>query len=304
MKKGPYYKGRSPLTERFLHAMRGIKYAWQKEPNFRIEVLFAITVFIAMSVLPLSGIERAVLVLAVALVLSLEVVNSVFERMLDLLHPPFSHEVKRIKDTLAGVVLLASVASLMVAGFILTRPILEFDVFFQRVLADFRTEGWIQIMHKVTILGEWRILLPVSLILLLLLFYKKRYELFGIFGGSVIIGEVLLLIMKMGFARERPPGAELIEANGYSFPSGHVFLATVFWLAVGYIITNADREKMYLWIIPCAIIILVALSRVLLSVHWFSDIAGGLLFGIFWFLLWFGINKRLFKKFYPGTASR
>ena len=31
-----YYKGHSPLPERFLHAVRGLSHVWHKEPNFKI----------------------------------------------------------------------------------------------------------------------------------------------------------------------------------------------------------------------------------------------------------------------------
>jgi len=291
-----YYRGKSPLTERFIHAFRGIHYAWQKEPNFRIEVFFALVVLGGMAILPLSGVERGILVIVTAIVLVLEVVNSVFERMLDVMHAHYSGEVKRIKDTMAGAVFLASAMSVVVAILILMRPLLVFDTYVQEVLSGFRTEQGLHIARLVTILGDWPVLLIISLPLLFFLLYLKRYELLGFFVGSAVIGQILLFALKILFARERPPGIELIETNGYSFPSGHVFFGTIFWLAAGYIITNAHQKRKYLWFIPIAFIFVIAVSRVILSVHWFSDVVGGFLFGLFWLLLWFGINKRLFQK--------
>lgn len=290
-----YYTGKSPLTERFIHAFHGIIYAWQKEPNFKIEVIFAILMITAMIILPLTGVERAILLIVILAVLSFEIMNSALERLLDVVHPKFSPEVKRIKDTMAAVVLLASAAAIAVGVLILVRPLMTFDAFFQEVISNFRTEKIIMVARGITYLGEWEILLGVTVLLLTFLIYKKRYELFGLVAGSVVIGEIFLFILKMGFQRERPNGIELIESNGYSFPSGHVFIATVFWLVAGYIITNRNNSKKYLWLVPSIIIPAVALSRVVLSVHWFSDIAGGFLFGIFWLLLWYGINKRLFS---------
>lgn len=290
-----YYKGKSSLTERFFHAFRGIRYAWQKEPNFRIEVFFALAVLGAMTILPLQGVERAILVIATSFVLILEVVNSVFERMLDITHPHISQEVKRVKDTMAGAVLLASATSVAVAGLILTRPLLVFDIYFQELLANARTHEFVQIAKAVTILGDWEVFLVVSLPLVFFLLYRKQYEMLGFFIGSTIIGQIFLFVLKILVARERPPGIELVEANGYSFPSGHVFFGTVFWFALGYIATNAHRERKYLWAVPILFVLLIAASRVILSVHWLSDVAGGFLFGLFWILLWFGINQRLFR---------
>lgn len=127
MEKGDtYYKGKSSLVRRFAHAFQGISYGWQKEPNFRIEVLAATLVVALMVILPLTSIERAILVITIFLVLGIELINSVLERMLDIVHPKFSPEVKRIKDTMAGIVLLAAVTSVAVAGLILLRPLVAF----------------------------------------------------------------------------------------------------------------------------------------------------------------------------------
>src|SRR3989338_7588053 len=125
--KDEYYKGKAALVDRIEHALRGIWYALEKEHNLRFEVLAALAVLIGMFILPLAALERAVLVLIIAVVLGLEIFNSVFERMLDLIHPHFSPEVKRIKDTMAGVVLLAVLASLLIGGFILIPAFLAFD---------------------------------------------------------------------------------------------------------------------------------------------------------------------------------
>lgn len=129
MEKGDaYHKGRLSLVGRFAHALRGVGYGWQKEPNFRIEVFAAVLVIALMIILPLTSIERAVLILTIFLVLGVELINSVLERMLDVVHPKFSPEVGRIKDTMAGVVFLAAATSIAVAGLILLRPLLALIV--------------------------------------------------------------------------------------------------------------------------------------------------------------------------------
>ena len=172
----PYYKGKSPLTERFVHAFRGIWYAWQKEPNFRIEAFIAVGVLAAMIILPLHGLERAVLVLIITFVLALEVINSLFERMLDLIHPHFSPEVKRIKDTMAGAVLLAATAAVIIAGLILVRPLLLFDFTLQEFLIPFRTSFGIGFARIVTLLGGWQVIVGVGGLMSLILLVRQHYK--------------------------------------------------------------------------------------------------------------------------------
>lgn len=64
--------------------------------------------------LGLSSTEWSVVFLAVALVLVLELLNSAVERIIDLLKPRLHHYVADIKDITAGMVLVASVGSVMV----------------------------------------------------------------------------------------------------------------------------------------------------------------------------------------------
>ena len=57
--------------------------------------------------------------MAAALVLLLELVNSAFEALIDLLHPGLHPEIKAIKDMMAGAVLLASATALVVGAALL-----------------------------------------------------------------------------------------------------------------------------------------------------------------------------------------
>ncbi len=294
--KDNYYKGKAALVDRFGHAFRGMYYAWKKEPNFKIEAGIAALVLGVMAVLPLSFVERAVLVLIITLVLTLEVVNSVFERMLDLIHPKFSPEVKHIKDTLAGAVLLASLAALLIGGFILVPAFLAYDATVDQWISNIDAPSLFIIAKTLTLLGSWQLILGLVLILSPWLLYKKRHEILSLLLGSVVIGEMIVFILKNFFERARPALVSLDGLSGASFPSGHALVGTAFWLTVGYILTHYSTKRKYLWIGVGAIVAVIALSRVMLSLHWFSDVVAGLLLGTIWFFLWFGINKHLFQK--------
>ncbi len=101
-------------------ALRGIKDAFM-EQSFRILFGVALLVIVCLFYFPFNTIERAVLILVVALVLSLELINSQIERILDILRPDYSEEVRKMKDISAGAVLLASIGALVV-GVIIVLP--------------------------------------------------------------------------------------------------------------------------------------------------------------------------------------
>lgn len=101
------------FSSSFNYAFSGIKIVWQKELNFRIELCCACLALFVAWVLKVSLIP---IILCCSLVLSLELVNSALEYVLDLVSPEYHSSVKHAKDIAAGAVLLASIASLGVAS--------------------------------------------------------------------------------------------------------------------------------------------------------------------------------------------
>jgi len=289
-----YYKGKSALLFRFIHAGRGIRETWRKESNFRIQVLAALVVLPAAVIFPLSAVERAILVLVIALILTLEIVNSIFERLLDIVHPQFSEDVRRVKDSMAGAVFVASAASVVIGALIFAHPLVAFDAVFEQVLSALRTDTVVRGAQIITMVGDWKALGTATAVYSLVLLLRKSYRQLSFLFGSMATGAILLFVLKEFFARARPHGIEFVAASGYSFPSGHVFMATIFFLGAIYVATQENQIRKFLWAIPAAALPLVALTRVVLSAHWFSDIAAGLLFGLFWLLLWYGISEEFF----------
>lgn len=92
---------------------------------------------------------------------------------------------------------------------------------------------------------------------------------------------------KFLFDRTRPDFLYDVTAASPSFPSGHATGAMAVYGLIAYILardlaTPAARYSVAFWIGYA--IALVAASRVLLHVHWPSDVAVGLLVGTFWLL--------------------
>lgn len=116
------------LKESFSYATRGLIRVFREEQNFRIQVVVAVLVFCAIMVFDLSGLERAVITLAVASVLVLELMNSIFERVVDLLKPRVHYHVKEVKDVMAGAVLVAAIAAMLI-GIMIFWPHLSLMLF-------------------------------------------------------------------------------------------------------------------------------------------------------------------------------
>ena len=103
------------------HALDGIVYAVGHEKNFRIEILVAIFVIVLIFVLKLKNWEIIVLLLMIMWVLVLELVNTVFERVVDILKPRIHPYARLIKDLTAAVVLISSIVAVII-GIIIFYP--------------------------------------------------------------------------------------------------------------------------------------------------------------------------------------
>ncbi len=100
------------------HALAGVAYAMREERNFHIELAIAIGVAFLAWYFPLSSDERAILTLVTILVLSLELVNTSFERMLDMTKPRVHPYVRIIKDLVAGSVLMSAIGAVIIGALI------------------------------------------------------------------------------------------------------------------------------------------------------------------------------------------
>lgn len=103
------------------HALAGVKQVFKTEQSFRIQVVVGALVIVFAIVFPLEAWEQVVILLLVGLVLILELINSVFERLVDSFRPRLHPVVGEIKDIMAASVLIASVFAAII-GLIIFIP--------------------------------------------------------------------------------------------------------------------------------------------------------------------------------------
>lgn len=100
----------------FFYAFKGIREAFQKEPNLRIHTAIAIFVLVIASFLDFSTVEWSILIMMIFFVLTLELLNTALETLVDLISPEIKREAKVTKDVSAAVVLTASILALIIGA--------------------------------------------------------------------------------------------------------------------------------------------------------------------------------------------
>ena len=153
---------------------------------------------------------------------------------------------------------------------------------------DHRSSDSTSALQALTNLGNIRIVVGLALLLVVVDFYRCRSRWPFLFVLTVLAGmEVSMLVVKDLVGRLRPTLNPAAASLGPSFPSGHSATAAAFYAAAALVIARQLRGPVqHLAIaIAVAIAVAVAASRVLLDLHWFSDVIGGLAIGWAWFAL-------------------
>ena len=96
------------------HAIHGVIVVFRSEQSFRIQVVAAALALIASVFFHITSNEFIVVILLIGAVLTLEMINSVFERIVDVFKPRIHPIVKEIKDIMAAAVLITSLIALLV----------------------------------------------------------------------------------------------------------------------------------------------------------------------------------------------
>ena len=113
------------MTRRFWkslsHALRGIRQVWKEEPNFRIQLCIAAAVCIALIWFDFTYSESAIVLFSMMMVLGAEMFNTLIEHLLDIIEPNHHASVGRMKDMMAGIVLLLSVGAVVIGVLIFFR---------------------------------------------------------------------------------------------------------------------------------------------------------------------------------------
>lgn len=125
---GKKYEGNKnkTLKDSFKHAYEGILYAVTKERNMHIHVSIATLVLIAGALFSISYAEWLTCLVLIALVLSLELVNTAIEAVVDMITTKEDPKAKVAKDAAAGAVLVSSVVAAFIGIIIFLPKIFDF----------------------------------------------------------------------------------------------------------------------------------------------------------------------------------
>lgn len=96
------------------YALQGLRFALATQANFRIQVVAALACIGLGLLWRISADDWRWAILAIALVLTAELVNTAFEHLCDVVQPELHASVRAAKDVAAGAVLVTSIAAAVI----------------------------------------------------------------------------------------------------------------------------------------------------------------------------------------------
>jgi undecaprenyl-diphosphatase len=137
-----------------------------------------------------------------------------------------------------------------------------------------------------TELGGYRVLLAVTALGAVWLLFRREWRASLLLLGITLSGRALIDWQKIWTGRVRPEDqVHLVQVQSLSFPSGHAANATLVWLCLALLVPRTARARTFAIWGAVWLSLAIGLSRVVLGVHWPSDVIGGWAFGLFWTML-------------------
>ena len=152
------------------------------------------------------------------------------------------------------------------------------DTYVRGVVKGLQTESSLTFFSHYTKLGSAIGIVTVLIISLLVFWKKSYYAAMIVYPMGILTTHLVNKGIKEIMKRDRPSLNETLDALGYSFPSGHAMLSIMTFGFLTYIIVanlKSVTGKYVITLFMGIVIVSIGLSRVILNVHYPTDILAG-----------------------------
>lgn len=165
----------------------------------------------------------------------------------------------------------------------------QFDIALSTALGRHASEEQLRAFAVLTHLGDKAFLTLLVVAVAGLLLWRRQHFIAAAWLVACALGGLLNTALKAIFERARPEFVHgFATAEGWSFPSGHSSGSMIVYGLLGYLAVLYTPKSIH---VPTAavamtLVVCVGSSRVILQVHYFSDVLGGFAVGASWIAAW------------------
>ncbi|MFJ7365011.1 phosphatase PAP2 family protein [Peribacillus frigoritolerans] len=173
---------------------------------------------------------------------------------------------------------------------------LAFDIYIAELFSVGENTFSFTFFKSITYFGKSMFIGFGSLLCVLYLWIlKKDYWTMAVFSIGIAGGDALNGWIKNHVKRVRPED-HLIETAGFSFPSAHAMVGLIFFSMVAYLIMNEIKGNSLKWAVGIGfvcLVLLIGVSRIVMKVHFPTDILAGFALGAAYSLTLFKLYEFL-----------
>jgi undecaprenyl-diphosphatase len=152
------------------------------------------------------------------------------------------------------------------------------------------------IAYAFTTLGSAWVTVPLGLAAFGYLAWARRKEAAIVTFVVIMVGRLLVEAQKYSIGRFRPEDeVHLVPVSTPSFPSGHSANSMIVCLTLAIVFFGHTRWRYPAAALAVLLSVCIGISRIMLGVHWPTDVIGGWAFGLLWVMLALPQVERLAK---------
>ncbi|OZI74045.1 phosphatase PAP2 family protein [Bordetella genomosp. 12] len=197
-----------------------------------------------------------------------------------------------------GLVMVALFV-LMAAAVSLDGSLVAFDAALARALSLSLSTELLWLLSWFTHLGDRNWLTVLAIIMVLGLLMRQQWVLAAGAAAATAGGGVLNWTLKHAFQRSRPDFSHgFSHVSGFSFPSGHASASLAVYGFACYLLLRLlpARWQGVCVAVTAALITAIGLSRVLLQVHFLSDVVAGFAISALWLALCVTVTEQILRR--------
>lgn len=198
---------------------------------------------------------------------------------------------------ITGIIFLLLFGGIAWGVFFESSWIRSFDLSWIERIQGSISEGKTSFIMKATELGSMKVVIALTIIICIVLFFKRKFTEGFWFGGTILFCAAIGgKVLKKLFDRDRPEFIQLIEKTNESFPSGHATATTIFYAFIGMVLILAVAQlwkKVIIGFITLVWIGFILYTRIYLGVHFPTDVLAGFLYGLAVVFISVGVYLRM-----------
>ncbi|MEO7654469.1 MAG: phosphatase PAP2 family protein [Sphingomicrobium sp.] len=157
--------------------------------------------------------------------------------------------------------------------------------------------GLVAVATALSLFGDPKVLVPATLIAAAWLWWHNHRHTAGTLLAVTLIGRGVNSLIKLDVHRVRPDlEPHLVVETTNSFPSGHAAGSMILFLTLALLLAHRGPWRRWAVAAAVAISIAVGMTRVMLGVHWPSDVVGGWAFGMLWVIVSLRMAEDLIER--------